>query len=195
MKSHYLLGNALAAMLAFGAPMMAQVVSVAPSLPALPTVFEQSYTTGMVGFTPNQTARLNVLNVNTVATVAIISTVPAANATAPANCNVQLQFFDAENNSLGQTLVSNFAPGTATSFDLPRTSVKSATAPRVEIRGVVTVNPAIPTPSSAPTPGNCGVKTTLEIFDDTTGSTVVLTSDTTPAGIGFAVPALVAAAR
>jgi hypothetical protein len=184
MKPQFSFSIALAAILALGAPSMAQVVTLVPSLPAIPTLFSQSFTTGMAGLTSNQTARLNVLNLNTVsAAVANVNTVPAATATAPANCNVQLQFFDAKNNSLGQTLVTNFAPGTATSFDLPRTAVASATEARVEIRGVVTVNPALPTTSSAPTPGYCSVKTTLEIFDDTSGSTVVLTSDTTPTGI------------
>jgi len=174
MKPQRSFGIALAAILILGAPSMAQVVSVGPSLPAIPTVFQQSFTTGMTGLTSNQTARLNVLNLNGV---------PAANATAPANCNVQLQFFDAKNNSLGQTTVTGFAPQTAASFDLPRTAVTPAAPGRVEIRGVVTVNPASSTTAPATAPGYCSVKTTLEIFDDTTGSTVVLTSDTSPAGI------------
>jgi hypothetical protein len=194
MKSHYLLGIALAAILAFGAPMMAQVVSVPPgvTVPLPLPVIEQSFTTGMVGFTLNQTARLNVLNVNT---VAIASTVAAANSTAPANCTVQLQFFDGKNTLLGQTVVPNFAPGTATTFDLPRTTATLATTSRTEVRGVVTVNPAPTLVESPAVTGYCAVKTTLEIFDNTTGSTVVLTSDTSPAGIGFAAPALVAAVR
>ena len=172
MKSQYF-AIALAAMAATGVPSMAQVVSTPPVIIVPPVVYQQSFTTGMVGFTLNQTARLNVLNLNAV---------PAAYATAAANCNVQLQFFDANNNSLAQTLVLNFAPGTATSLDLKREAVTAATASRTEIRGVVTVNPAIPTPSSAPTPGYCGVKTTLEIFDDISGSTVLLTSDTSATG-------------
>jgi hypothetical protein len=174
MKSQRSFGIALAAILILGAPLMAQVVTTVPSLPAVPTLFSQSFTTGMVGLTTNQTARLNVLNLNPI---------PAATATAPANCNVELQFYDGKNNSLGQTTVTSFAPQTAASFDLKGEAVATAAPARVEIRGVVTVNPAIPTTSSAATPGYCSVKTTLEIFDDTTGSTVVLTSDTGAAGI------------
>jgi hypothetical protein len=184
MKSQSFFGISLAAIIVMGAPLMAQVVSTPPVTSVLPAVFGQTFTTGMVGLTSNQTARLNVLNLNTVsAAITNVNTIPAATAIAPANCNLQLQFFDVKNNSLGQTVVMNFDPGTATSFDLPRTAVTPAAPSRVEIRGVVTVNPALPTPSSAPTPGYCSVKTTLEIFDDTTGSTVVLTSDTTPTGL------------
>jgi hypothetical protein len=180
MRTQCLAGFALAAILAGGAPAMAQVVSVPPvtTVPPAVVVVQQSFTTGMVGLTLNQTARLNVLNLNIV---------PAANTTAPVNCNVQMQFFDGKNSLLGQTVVTNFAPETATDFDLKGTAVTSSTASRNEIRGVVTVNPALPT-ASAVNPGYCGVMITLEIFDNTTGSTVALTSDTRATGLGVAVP-------
>jgi len=188
MKSQCLFGTALAAALAFGAPLMAQTTTLPPIVTVPQPVFQQSFTTGMVGFTLNQTARLNVLNLN-------LNAIPNAYTTVPANCTVQLQFFDGSNNSLGQFVVPNFAAGTATAFDLKREAVKSATASRVEIRGVVTVNPAPTVVESPAAIGYCSVVTTLEIFDDTTGSTVALTSDTRATGLGYVVPAVVAAPR
>ena len=172
MKLQYLLGP-VAAILAFGTPLMAQ-----PPISAilLPAYLQQTYTTGMVGFTVNQTARLNVLNLNPVPATAQ----PTAN-----NCTVELQFFDEKSTLLKQFVVPNFAPGTATSFDLPRSAVTSQTSSRAQIRGVVVVNPA-PTPVGSPaTTGPCSVMTTLEIFDAVTGSTVSLTSDTRAIGSGF----------
>jgi hypothetical protein len=188
MKSQCLFGFALAAVAALGAPLMAQVVSVPPTGTVLPAIFiEQSFTTGMVGFTLNQTARLNVLNLNAV---------PAADATAPAaTCTVQLQFFDGKNNLLGQSVIPNFAPGMATAFDLKRQAVTAQTTSRAEIRGVVTVNPTPMTVASLNPVGYCSVMTTLEIMDDNTGSTVALTSDVRATGLGYAVPAIVQALR
>ena len=122
-----------------------------------------------------------------------LNPVPAATTTSVANCTVELQFFDSKGALVSQTVVPNFAPGAATSFDLTRTSVTSETAVHAEIRGVVVVNPS-PTPVASPaTVGYCTVVTTLEIFDATTGSTVALTSDTRAMGTAFVVPAFSAA--
>jgi hypothetical protein len=170
----------VATALAFGTSLPAQVVSF-PGGPITPIVVEQSYTTGMVGFTTGQTARLNVVNLNAV---------PATTATTtPANCTVALQFLDNKGAGISQTTVPNFAPGTATSLDLTRAMVTSETAaPRAEIRGVVVVNPmAITgTTSAAAAEGNCAVKTTLEVYD-AAGSTVSSTSDTQLVGVSAAV--------
>jgi hypothetical protein len=131
----------------------------------------------MVGFTTNQTARLNVLNLNPVTTITASLTPPN-----PPNCTVELRFFDAQNNMVSQSVVPSFAPGTATFLDLERATVTSQTSPRAEIRGVVVVNPA-PTPVGSPSPtGFCSVMVTLEIIDAPTGSTVALTSDTRVVG-------------
>lgn len=166
--------STLAGISALGVPLMAQTTTL-PSLPQA-LVFHQSFTTGMVGFTVNQTARLNVLNLNPI---------PATSATQSPNCTVELQFFDDKNSLLKQSVVPNFAPGTTTSFDLTRAIVTSETAPRAEIRGVVVVNP-VPTPVESPAPtGYCSVMTTLEIFDAATGSTVALTSDARVVGLGI----------
>jgi len=183
MNHRTLLGGVLTAF-AFGTSLLAQVVSLPPGTTISPIVLEQSFTTGMVGFTTGQTARLNVLNLNAV---------PPATATiTPANCNVALQFLDNKGATISQTTVPNFAPGAATSFDLPRAMVVSETALRAEIRGVVVVNPAA-TPSNSPTPsgtvGNCAVKTTLEVYD-TTGSTVSSTSDTQVVGVSSVISVL-----
>jgi hypothetical protein len=161
---------------------MAQTITLPGGTITTPIVFQQSLTTGMVGFTLNQTARLNVLNLNPVSTT--------TTTTAPTNCTVELQFFDDKGSLVKQSVVPNFAPGTATSSDLTRASVTSETASRAEIRGVVVVNPT-PSPVASPAAvGYCSVMTTLEIFDSTTGSTVALTSDTRATGLGYVMPAL-----
>ena len=166
----------------FGTSLMAQEPS-ARGPAAIPISIQQTMTTGMVGFTANQTARLNVLNLNPV---------PAIANTQP-NCTVGLQFFDAQNHSLKQSVVPNFAPQTATSLDLSAVpaaiaSLSPPAPPRQEIRGAVTVNPA-PSPVMSPAAvGYCSVMVSLEIFDNTTGSTVALTTDTRAIGIGGIVP-------
>jgi len=170
MKHQCLFGTALAAIFACGQLALAQ-----PS--AVPT--NQTSTTGMVGFTTNQTARLNVLNLNPVTTA---SATPTA-----ANCTVELRIFDAQNNMVNQSVVPAFAPGTATFLDLERATVTSQTSPRAEIRGVVVVNPA-PTPVESPAlTGFCSVMVTLEIID-ATGSTVALTSETRMVGGPLVMP-------
>jgi hypothetical protein len=174
---------ALAGIFACGQTAWAQSVIVSPT-PIMP-VFQQNYTTGMVGFTTNQTARLNVLNLNPVST----------SATAAANCTVGLQFFDGQNKMVGEGVVPNLAPHTATSLDLKRVAVTSQSSQRAEIRGVVVINPT-PTPVGAAAPaGFCNVMTTLEIIDDLTGSTVALTSDTRVLSAPFAIPMLGGTAR
>jgi hypothetical protein len=161
----------------FGVALIAQPSPLVST--AVPIQFQQPMTTGVVGVTPNQTARLNVLNLNPV----------PATANAAPNCNVELQFLDTKNNVLKQNLVMNFAPQTATLLDLTPApeSYAGLTPPRVEIRGAVLVNP--PTPAANPvTPGYCGVVLSLEIFDNITGSTVVLTTDARMIGTGGIVP-------
>jgi len=179
MNTHFLCSGALAALL-FATPIPAQTVTLPGGVVTTPIVLQQSFTTGMVGITTNQTARLNVLNLNAVPTTTAV-------ATPPANCTVELQFFDDKGNVAGQaSIVPNFAPGTATHFDLPRAGITSETATRAEIRGAVVVNPTVLAPGSTVSEGNCSVMTTLEIFDSTTGSTVSSTSDTRAIGLSVA---------
>jgi hypothetical protein len=159
--------------LALAAPVLAQ--TALPVIPSTLVAPSQTVTTGMIGFTANQTARLNVFNLNS-----IVSVTSTTNPTPPPNCTVELQFFDNKGAMVSQTTVPNFAAGTSTSFDLTRASVTSETAVRAEIRGVVVINPTV-TPAPTTAPGFCTVFTTLEIFD-ANGSTVSLTSDTRPFG-------------
>ncbi len=159
MKSTGLCRLTLAGFFAFAAQSMAQNAIIFDPLS------QPAVTTGMVGLASNQTARLSVLNLN--------STSAKTN-----NCTVELQFFDGQHNSLKQATVPNFAPQTATSLDLTRAEITTQTGNRAEIHGVVTVNPPSASVATPAAPGYCTVFTTLEIFDQTTGSTIVLTSDT-----------------
>ena len=181
MKSTGFFSLTLAGFFAFAAQSMAQNAIVAEPM----AMVQPAVTTGMAGLTTNQTARLSVLNLNSTSTT-------TATLTPPINCTVELQFFDAQNKSLKQAVVPNFAPQTATTLDLKRSEITNQTGNRAEIRGQINVNP--PTPVASPTnPGYCTVFTTLQIFDETTGSTVVLTSDTRVSTYGpFAIPLITA---
>jgi hypothetical protein len=144
-----------------------------------PNAFQQTTTTGIIGLVSGQTARLSVLNLNPVVT----STNGNA---APANCNVELQFFGPGGSAVGPNkIVTNFAPQSAVFLDGDRNSLNPpgvAATLRGEIRGVVTVNPT-PTPVGSPAAvGNCAVMVTLEIIDNTTQSTVALTTATHTSG-------------
>jgi hypothetical protein len=159
--------------------------------------FQLAVTTGVVGIALSQTAQLNVLNLTPV--IAGVTAVI---------CTAQLEFYDAQGTLVKQMLVNNILPGTAASLPLKRldiTSVPPAT-PRAEVRGVVRTGPS-PTPPPAgtaggaptiafPVPLGCQVMITLEVFDDATGITHVVTTDTRPMfnfgilplGIGGGVP-------
>jgi hypothetical protein len=178
MKSTGLFSLTLAGFFAFAAQSMAQNAIVAEPM----AMVQPAVTTGMAGLTTNQTARLSVLNLNS-------TSITTATLTPPINCTVELQFFYAQNKSLKQAVVPNFAPQTATTLDLKRSEITTQTANRAEIRGQINVNPTS-TPVANPTvPGYCTIFTTLQIFDETTGSTVVLTSDTRVTNAGpFVIP-------
>jgi hypothetical protein len=183
MRHSCLFGMALAGIFACGQTASAQSVIGIPT--PIPVVLQQSYTTGMVGFTTNQTARLNVLNLNPV----------SATASATPNCSVQLQFFDGQNKMLKEGAASTLAPLAATSLDLKRVEVTAQTSPRAQIRGVVVINPTATTVAAPTTIGYCNVMTTLEIIDDVSGSTVALTSDTRALSSPLAFPLLGVTAR
>jgi hypothetical protein len=163
--------------LLFAAPLLAQVTLPGGSIPT-PVVMQQTFTTGMVGFGYNESARLNIFNLNPVAAITSPGSTP------PANCNVALQFYDIKGTLVSQSMVPNFAPGQSASFDFPYSSLTTENLVHANIRGVVVINPT-PTSvavSSAPV-GNCSVFTTLEVFNMETGSTTALTSDTRPVGV------------
>ena len=153
----------------FALPMCAQT---APIVPAVQT----TTTTGMIGLITGQTARLSVLNLNPVNLSASPVAIP--------NCNIELKFFDAGGGAVGPSKVfTNFAPQSAVILDADRISLNPpgvAATVRGQIRGVVTVNPPLPT--AFPGPGNCNVMVTLEIIDNATQSTVSLTTATHTSG-------------
>jgi hypothetical protein len=81
---------------------------------------------------------------------------------------------------LKQTVINNVAPGTAASLTLARTAAPNPSVPRFAIRGVVHTNPTPPTAGT----GSCTVKTTLEIYNDDTGNTQLVTSDVQSINVG-----------
>ena len=135
-------------------------LSAQTSTPAATTV--PGVTSGMIGVAPEQTARLNVLNLNPV-----VGT--------PTICSVELQFVDALNKLLKTDIVSNIPPGQAVALDLRREDIAAASPARQEIRGVVR-NPAILPPATAsgpniPVPPACKIAANVEVFDEVTGVT------------------------
>jgi hypothetical protein len=168
--------------LSVAAIFVSSLVAVPVTAQTAPVVvgIQTTTTTGMIGLVNGQTARLSVLNLNPV-----VTTTPV-----PVNCNVQLQFFDSAGAAVGASkVVTNFAPQSAVLLDADRLALNppgvTATL-RGEIRGVVTVNPPLPT--AFPGPGNCSVMVTLEIIDNTTASTVALTTQTYTMGPHILVP-------
>lgn len=163
------------------------VLAIAPSLTAqttTTTTFLQAVSTGIVSLSLNQTAQLNVVNLNPVAGT------PAATATI---CTVELQFYDGTGAVLKQMAINNVAPGASASLTLARTEASNLSVPRFALRGVVRTNPITSTVGTT-TPiafVGCPVKTTLEIYNDDTGNTQLVTSDVQSIG-GVAVPVIAA---
>jgi hypothetical protein len=172
MKYSSVIRCALIGGLALSIPLMAQTTTT-------PT-FLQAVSTGMVGLSLNQTAQLNVVNLNPVAGT------PAATAT---TCTVELQFFDGSNNMPKQAVINNVLPGTAASLTLARTEAPNLSVPRFAVRGVVRTSPVSPTAgANAPIVlAGCAVKTTLEIYNNDTGNTQLVTSDVQLVS-GYAIP-------
>jgi hypothetical protein len=162
--------SALAGLLLFGSPFLVQAQTVSTSTPG------SSVTTGIVGVTSTQTARLNVLNLQPV--------IPGVAATA---CPATLEFYDDSGAQLKQLAVTNISPATAASLVF-KPAIPS-TAARAQIRAVVfTPSPSVANPganpSSTPTPtpfipvrAGCSMMASLEIIDDATGATHTFTTD------------------
>lgn len=122
-------------------------------------------TSGMVGITTGQTARLNALNPG----------VPAPLATG-ARCSVQVSFVDDQGNVLKNDQIT-VNPGKSTPFEFVMSS-----AGRLEIRAVITFSQ--PTPVANPSTGTaiafplavlCPLIPSLEIVDPDNKTQVVLT--------------------
>jgi len=164
---------------------------------ALPPIFIQQTLTqsfGMVGLTAGQTAQLNLWN---------SYFLPAPYATS-ALCVAQVAFLDGTGKVLKTGSIS-VAPGGSASYDLNRdTDLTSETVLRLPIRATISTslprgiltpiaNPGVipsPTPTPAPNPGGavsplpfpfqavCNLFPTLEVFDNSTGKTLVVLETT-----------------
>ncbi len=130
-------------------------------------------TTGIVGVAGTQTARLNVMNLQ-----------PVIPGVAAVLCPATLEFYDDTGALLKQLAVTNIAPATAASLVLKPAAPTAAPNARAQIRAaVVTTQTFVVNPGgSPPTPAipvirGCNVMASLEIIDDSTGATHILTTD------------------
>jgi hypothetical protein len=160
--------SALTGLLLCGSQFVAEAQTVSSSTP------ESAMTTGIVGVTGSQTARLNVVNLQ-----------PVIPGVAAIICPATLEFYDDTGASLMHAAVTNISPATATSLVFkPPVPSTSATA-RVQIRAVVlTPFPFVMNPGSGPISvptiavnKSCSLMASLEIIDDATGATHIFTAD------------------
>lgn len=155
----------------FGSLLLAQAQTISSSVPGA------AVTTGIVGVTSTQTARLNVLNLQPV--------IPGVTAVL---CPATLEFYDDTGALLKQLAVINISPATAASLVFKPPVPSMAVNARAQIRAVVfTPSTSVVNPSSEPTPTpaipvsiGCNVMPSLEIIDDSTGDTRTFTTDLRP---------------
>ena len=160
--------GALAGLLLSGGQFLAQAQTVSSTTP------EFAMTTGIVGVTSTQTARLNVLNLHPV--------IPGVAAVA---CPATLEFYDDTGALLKQLVVTNISPANAVSLVFKPTVPSTAVGARAQIRAVVlTPSTAVMNPGAGPIPMpimaisvGCSVMPSLEIVDDATGVTHAFTTD------------------
>jgi hypothetical protein len=159
--------SALGGLLLFGSQILAaQTVSTA--------VPGSLVTTGIVGLTSTQTARLNVLSLQ-----------PVIPGVAAVRCPATLEIYDDSGALLKQLVVDNISPATAASLTFKPPVPSAAATARAQIRAVV-FTPSFSTPNpvtgSVPTPVipvslGCSLMPSLEIIDDLTGDTHAFTTD------------------
>ena len=130
-------------------------------------------TTGIVGVTSTQTARLNVLNLQPV--------IPGVTAVM---CPATLEFYDDTGALLKQVAVTNISPASAANLVFKPAVPSTAVGARAQIRAVVVtpstsvVNPGTEPPTPiVPVTRSCNVMASLEIIDDATGATHTITTD------------------
>ena len=160
--------SALAGLLLFGSQFLAQAQTVSSNTPGFVV------TTGIVGVTSTQTARLNVLNLQPV--------IPGVAAVA---CPATLEFYDDTGAQLKQLALTNISPANAASLVFKPAIPSTAVGARAQIRAVVfTPAPTVANPGSVPMPmpampvrAGCNVMASLEIIDDATGATHAFTTD------------------
>jgi hypothetical protein len=136
-------------------------------------------TTGMIGITPGQTMRLNVVNLSPPPD-------PDTNAAPPGPCRVLLSFRNAVGqpftDSNGQPIqrVVELPAGQSAFLDLnadifsapPSTNADVAPGPaRLQLRPFVRVLAAPPDPEKQAPPGPC--RATMEVFDNVSGRTSI----------------------
>ena len=115
-------------------------------------------TSGMVGLTVGQTARLNVMNPGTEGPII-----------AGASCAAVVSFVNASGVVVKSAPV-NVMPGQSVPFNLDRdVDLASVTDFRVEVRA--TIQAPVPTPATPSTAAACRLIPTLEVFNDDTGRT------------------------
>ena len=163
--------GALAGLLLSGGQFPAQAQTVSSTTPEL------AVTTGIVGVTSAQTARLNVLNLH-----------PVIAGVAAVACPATLEFYDDTGVLLKQLVVANISPANAVSLVFKPTVTSTAAGARAQIRAVVlTPSTAVVTPPGAGSGPiavpimaisvGCSVMPSLEIVDDATGVTHTFTTD------------------
>jgi hypothetical protein len=132
----------------------------------MPVLFPQVQTFGMVGLTAGQTARLNVLNPGVLPPLAT-----------GAICSAQVSFLDSKGNVL-KTAPLLIAPGQSVPFDLNRDTDVTATDQRMQIRATLQIPLPSPMFANPVQLYGCPLIPTLEIFNNDTGRTQVLMTDT-----------------
>ncbi|MBZ5725658.1 MAG: hypothetical protein LAP87_11750 [Acidobacteriia bacterium] len=152
----------------FGSLFLAQAQTISTSVPGA------TVTTGIVGVTSAETARLNVLNLQ-----------PVIPGVTSVSCPATLEFYDDTGALLKQLAVTNISPAASASLVFKPPVPSTAVNARAQIRAVVfTPATSFVSPGSEPTPTlvlplsiGCNVMPSLEIIDDLTGSTRTFTTD------------------
>jgi len=157
----------LNSVLLLGLPFLSPAQTISSTTPGI------TVTTGIVGVAGTQTARLNVMNLQ-----------PVIPGVAAVLCPATLEFYDDTGALLKQISVTNIAPATAASLVFKPAVAAAAPNARAQIRAAIftpqtfIVNPG----GSPPTPAvpfirGCTVMASLEIIDDSTGATHIVTTD------------------
>jgi hypothetical protein len=154
---------------------MAAVGLFAQSTPVVPA--PETRTSGMIGITDGQAARLNVLNPGVAA--------PAVGVV----CTAALNFWDGKG-ALLKTAAAIVLPGQSQYLDLFGDKDLALTAlDRRQIRATITIPAIAPPPASATAqPAACTLIGTLEILNESTSKTEVVL------GIGHVIPSPTVAA-
>jgi hypothetical protein len=140
---------------------MAAVGLFAQSTPVAPV--PETRTSGMVGVADGQAARVNVLNPG------------VASPSAGMVCTATLKFFDGAGTVL-KTGAVVVLPGQSQSLDvLGDKDLDLTGATRREIRATITIPAVVPVSTTTNTPpAACNLIGTLEVFDETSGRTLVV---------------------